>query len=155
MSKTKILVHIVFSTKHRHQTIPLLHKRDLYKYLHGIISNEKCHTLRINGMTDHVHILIDLHPSVALAHLVKKLKQASSVWMKNSLYFTLFEAWNEGYYAVSVTPQDADACINYIKNQENHHGGKGFLEEIKELAMMYHLDWDERDWGTTPPGLDG
>ena len=97
MSKTQILLHIVFTTKYRLQTIPLLHKRELYRYIYGIIRNYHCHTLRINGMTEHVHILLDLNPTVALADLVKKIKQSSSVWMKINPYFNLFEGWNTGY----------------------------------------------------------
>ena len=97
-------------------------------------------------MTDHVHLLIDLNPTVALSDLMKQIKQTSAMWMKSSPYFSLFEAWNEGYYASSVSPSDVDACVEYIKNQEDHHGGKGLIEELKELALEYHIDWDDRDW---------
>ena len=146
MSKTQILLHIVFTTKNRLQTIPLLHKRELDRYIYGIIRNNYCHTLRINGMTEHVHILLDLNPTIALADLVKIIKQSSSVWMKTNPYFNLLEGWNTGYYASSISPGDKNGCIEYIKNQEEHHGGKGLLEELKELALEYHLEWDERDW---------
>ena len=146
MSKTQILLHIVFTTKNRLQTIPLLHKRELYRYIHGVIRNYNCHTLRINGMTEHVHILLDLNPTVALADLVKIIKQSSSIWMKTNPYFNLFEGWNSGYYASSISPGDKNDCIDYIKNQEEHHGGKGLLEELKELTLEYHLEWDKRDW---------
>ena len=146
MSKTRILIHIVFTTKNRLQTIPLLHRRDLYRFIYGVLENNKCKTLRINGMSDHVHILLDLHPTVSLASLVKEIKQSSALWMKSSLYFGLFEGWNIGYYASSISPADVDASIEYIKNQETHHGGKGLMEELKELALKYNLDWDERDW---------
>ena len=146
MSKTQILVHIVFTTKNRLQTISLLHKRELYRYIHGVIENNHCHTIRINGMTEHVHILLDLNPKVALADLVKMIKQSSSVWMKTNHHFNLFEGWNTGYYASSISPCNKNACNDYIKNQQEHHGGKGILEELKDLALEYHLEWDERDW---------
>lgn len=146
MSKTQIIIHIVFTTKNRFQTIPMLHRRDLYRYIHGIIKEHQCKTLRINGMTDHVHILLDLHPTESLSNLVKKIKQSSSIWMKSNHHFNLFEGWNAGYYASSISPSDKDSCIEYIKNQETHHGGTGLIEELKELAMEYHLEWDERDW---------
>ena len=146
MSKTRILIHLVFSTKNRYQTIPLLRKRDLYAYINGILNSEKCKTLRINGMSDHIHILFDLHPSIALANLVKKIKQSSSVWMGASPYFCLFEGWSHGYYAASIGPDEEAVCKEYIKNQEIHHGGKELVEEMKELSLTYHLDWDDRDW---------
>lgn len=146
MSKTQILIHIVFATKNRYQTIPLFHKRELYRYIHGIIKENHCKTLRINGMTDHVHILLDLNPRIALADLVKKIKQSSSTWMKTNIHFNLFEGWNVGYYASSLSHSDRDRCLEYIKNQEVHHDGRALLEEIKELCLEYHLDWDHRDW---------
>ena len=146
MSKTRIIIHIVFATKHRHQTIPLLRKRELYAYINGILKNEKCQALRINGMSDHIHLLIDLNPTVSVANLVKKIKLSSSLWLKDSPYFNMFEGWNEGYYAASVGPSEEDACIQYIINQEEHHAGKGIIEEMKFMAMEHRLDWDERDW---------
>ena len=146
MSKTRLLTHVVFSTKNRSPSIPLLRKRDLYRFIHGILENNRCKTLRINGMSDHVHILLDLHPSIALAQLIKTVKQSSALWMKSSPYFNMFDGWNAGYYASSISPCEAEACINYIKKQEEHHAGKELLEELKGLAMEYQLEWDERDW---------
>ena len=121
-------------------------KRRLYAYMHAIIENKKCTTLRINGISDHVHILLDLHPSVAVAVLVKELKQATSLWLKEQKDFKAFQGWNSGYYAASISHDGEEACINYIRNQEIHHNAKDFLLEARELAMEYRLDWDERDW---------
>ena len=146
MSKTRILVHIVFTTKHRAKTIPLPYKRRLYAYIHGIIQNYKCTTLRINGMTDHVHILVNLHPSVSLSELVKEIKRSTSLWLKETEVFKGFKGWNEGYYAASIGTGNEERCINYIKNQELHHNGKDFMQEVQELAIEYMLDWDENDW---------
>ena len=152
MSKTRILVHIVFSTKYRQPTISLNHKRRLYAYIHGIIQKYRCKTLRINGLADHVHILIDLHPSVALATLVKEIKQSTSLWMKNEIDFKKFSGWNEGYYAASIGANEESACVQYIINQDTSHNEKDFITEMKQLAMEYQFEWDERDWGATPPG---
>ena len=146
MSKTRILVHIVFTTKHRTPTIPLSNKRRLYAYMHAIINNKKCTTLRINGTSDHVHILVNLHPSLAVADLVRDLKQSTSLWLKDDIDFKGFQGWNSGYYAASISSDAEEACINYIKNQEEHHKSKNFIQESKELAIEYMLDWEERDW---------
>ncbi|MDE6395855.1 MAG: IS200/IS605 family transposase [Muribaculaceae bacterium] len=83
MSKTRLIHHIVFATKHRKPAINKENKRKLYAYIYGIITNHKCFLLRINGIEDHIHILVDLHPTVAVANLVKEIKQYSSHWIKN------------------------------------------------------------------------
>ena len=75
---TQITYHTVFATKHRAPVLPADHRRDLYRYLHGILKHRHCHTLRINGVEDHLHILTTLHPTIPLADLVKEIKTVSS-----------------------------------------------------------------------------
>jgi REP element-mobilizing transposase RayT len=77
-SYRQILYHIVFRTKAGSKTLPLKYNKELFKYIWGIIKNKKCHLYRINGMEDHIHILSDLHPSIALADFVRDIKTASS-----------------------------------------------------------------------------
>ena len=147
MSKTRILVHIVFTTKNRAKTIPMESKRRLYAYIYGVIEKKGCTTLRINGMSDHVHILVNLNPCVAVSNLVKDIKVSTSQWLKEENDFKGFNGWNEGYYAASIGSEGAKACIEYIMMQECHHGVKDFIQEVQELACEYMLEWDERDWG--------
>ena len=146
MSKTRNLLHIVFTTKHRRKTIPIESRRRLYAYLYALLKNKHCTVLRINGLGDHIHLLIDLNPTIALADIVKEMKRSSSLWMKNEEEFKSFDGWNEGYYAASIGPSEETACINYIINQEKHHGLTDFLEEMRYWAMECKLNWDERDW---------
>ena len=147
MSKTCILCHLVFGTYKRKTTIPTLSKPILYPYISGIIKNKRCSLKAIGGMPDHIHILIDLNPSVPLAELVRAVKQSSSAWMKEDrLSFPMFTGWGKGYYASSVSPKLKDACIDYITNQELHHGGEGFLNELRYLIEKTGLQWYEDDW---------
>ena len=146
LSKTRILIHVVFVTKNRYQTIPLLKRERLYSYIKGIISNHSCNTLAINGMSDHIHILLNLHPNQSLAEEVQQIKGSSSKWMKEEQDFIKFGGWGKGYFAASVSPTSAEACIKYIENQENHHGGKGLMEEINYLLANAGLSWYEDDW---------
>jgi REP element-mobilizing transposase RayT len=79
MSYRQILYQIVFATKYRQHTIADAHCNELYRYIWGIIKNKNCKLFRINGVEDHIHILCDLHPSVALADLVKDIKVSGSL----------------------------------------------------------------------------
>lgn len=145
MSKTRCLIHIVFATKRREMTIPEQHKRRLYAYIMGTVANKGCHLLRINGIGNHIHMLIDLHPSVPLAGLVQTVKQWSSRWIKDMPEFSMFDGWGEGYYAVSVGIESVEAVKRYIINQEIHHAVKAFDDEIQDLAQHSGLDWHEKD----------
>ena len=147
MSKTCILCHVVFGTKNRIATIPSLSKPKLYPYIAGIIKNKVCKLIAIGGMPDHVHFLIDLSPIISMAELVRTVKQASSIWMKEDRNsFPLFDGWCKGYYAASVSPTLKEGCIAYINGQELHHGGESFVRELRYLIEKTGLEWYEDDW---------
>ncbi len=82
-SYRQLLYHIVFRTKYGDPTINPDHKKELYKYIWGIIKNRNSMLYQINGIENHVHILTDIHPSVSLADFIKDIKVASSIWMKS------------------------------------------------------------------------
>ena len=109
------------------------HSRELYAYIMGIIRNKSGFLYRINGMEDHLHILCDLHPSIALADLMRDIKTASSVWMKQSGKFPDFKGWGEGYAALTYSYRDKDKIVRYIKNQQEHHRKKSFEQELRRL----------------------
>lgn len=93
---TQILYQIVYSTKDRKPVLKEKRSKELYKYFFGILKNNKCHVYRINGIEDHIHIVTHLHPIVALARLIKNMKIASSVWIKEGNIFPGFTGWQVG-----------------------------------------------------------
>ena len=95
MSKTLSLFHLVINTYKRKMTITEEHKKSLYAYIFGILKNHDCFVHRINGISNHIHILFDLHPSLALANVVKDIKQSSSVWLRINPSFPDWEGWGK------------------------------------------------------------
>ena len=94
-SHRQVFYQIVFGTKNREPTIAEANSKELYKYIWGVINNNKCKLYRINGVEDHIHIFSDLHPSVSLADYIKDIKVSSSLWMKECGKFPKFKAWQE------------------------------------------------------------
>ena len=139
----QILYHIVFRTKASEKTINQKHSIELKKYIWGIISNKKCVLYRINGMEDHIHILSDLHPSLALADYIREIKVSSSKWMKQSGLFPKFRGWGIKYCALTYSYKEKEVIVNYIKRQEEHHKKENFQEEIKRIFKENGLDLDE------------
>jgi putative transposase len=115
------LYHIVFRTKDSKPTIKQDHVGQLYAYITGIIINKDSHLYRINGVENHLHILTDMHPSIAPADFVKEIKVSSSIWMKSSGLFPSFKGWAEGYGSFTCSFMDIVRFIDYIKNQQVHH----------------------------------
>lgn len=146
MSTVKSLYHIVINTKRREMTIPEGNKRQLYAYLYGIVKNCGCTLLRMNGIPNHVHMLIDLSPQIALSTFMHNLKRSSSLWMKTHPdLFPHFQGWGKEYYAFSCSEGNKDAIIEYIKGQEAHHSIVDYVDEMKEMATGNGCDYHVHD----------
>ena len=143
-SYRQLLYHIVFRTYNSQPTINQKHADHLYTYLTGIIKNKNSHLYQINGVENHIHILTDVHPSVALADFVKDIKVSTSIWMKNSGHFPSFRGWAEGYGSFTCSFVDMGRLIDYIKIQKEHHRKKTFEEEYRMLLMEFGVKIDER-----------
>ena len=141
---TQILYQIVFSTKNREKTLIKEHQEKLYRYIWGILKNKKCVLYQINGIEDHLHIATHIHPTVAVSSLVKDIKVASSVWIKEQNIFPNFIAWQEGYGAFTYSIKEKEALVNYIKTQEAHHKGKTFREEYINLLNEHEIEFDKK-----------
>jgi putative transposase len=136
----QILYHIVFRTKESLDTLNQEHSRELYYYILGILKNKKCFLYRINGTENHLHLLCDLHPSLALADFMRDIKTSTSIWLKQSGKFTKFEGWAEGYAALTYSWKDKDTIVNYIKNQQEHHKKESFMEELRRLLQEQGIE---------------
>ncbi|ANI88134.1 transposase [Arachidicoccus ginsenosidimutans] len=141
---TQILYQIVYSTKNREATLNAENRKELYKYIWGILKNKNCHLYQIGGIENHLHIVTHLHPSVALADLVKNIKLASTDYIKSKNLFPDFTGWQDGYGAFTYSVEAKENLINYVKNQEEHHRKKTFVEEYKELLNEHNIEFDEK-----------
>lgn len=140
----QIYYQIILSTKHRKSVLNIEHEDELYKYIWGIVKNKNCKLYRINGMPDHIHLFIDLHPSVSLSSFVKDIKVSTNLWIKQSGLFPDFEEWQSGYGAFTYSEREKDIIVNYIKNQKEHHKNESFEDEYKNLLKSNGVEFDEK-----------
>ena len=138
------LYHIVFRTKHSMPTIKQDHVNELYAYITGIVKNKNSHLYRINGVENHIHVLTDMHPSIAPADFMREIKASSSLWMKNSMLFPSFIGWEEGYGSFTCSYKDLNRLIEYIKSQEEHHKKVTFEEEYRKILLESGITPDEK-----------
>lgn len=141
---TQICYHVVFSTKDREPVLLADKREQLFRYTWGILKNKDCHLYRIGGVEDHVHILTGLHPTIALADLVKDLKTSTSKWIQENGVFPEFTHWQDGYGAFTVSYSDKDAVTEYIKNQPEHHKHVSFKDELREFLVKHGVKFDEK-----------
>ena len=139
-----ILLHVVFSTKHRQPWITLNVAEQLYPYLGGIIRGEQGTLYDVGGIEDHVHLYFRWRPSGSLSDLMRAVKAHSSKWIHET-YPALQEfAWQEGFAAFSVSKSQEAAVKNYIGRQREHHQRVDFKDELLTLFRAHHVEFDER-----------
>ncbi|GAB3222445.1 IS200/IS605 family transposase [Spirosoma arcticum] len=138
---TQIHLQLVFAVKHRTAVIAPIWKYDLYGYMTGVIHNHGHKLLVINGMPDHVHILIGMRPTQSLSDLMQQLKQDSSKWINDNRLTRSRFAWQEGYGAFSYSKSQLPVVIKYIENQENHHRTRTFLDEYRRFLDAFGIEY--------------
>lgn len=144
MSYTKLLYHIVFRTKGSRNSINEIHEKELYAYILGYVRNNKSTLYRIGGMPDHIHILVDIHPTDSVTEFVRILKESASKWLQSRPEFPNFNGWGESFAASTYSQNDIDTIINYIKNQKDHHQKVSFADEYRQFLISNGVEPDER-----------
>ena len=141
---TRLLTHIVFSTKERRNLITPAVETELHAYLGGICRNRQSPALVIGGSENHVHLLISLSKNIALSDLTMTLKKDSSKWIKtNGTAFRHFH-WQDGYGAFSIGESQVGAVTDYIRGQKEMHKSMSFEDELVALAERYGVAFDSR-----------
>jgi len=142
---TQIIYQIVFSTKSRAKVlINIENRRELFKFIFGVLKNNNCHVYRINGVEDHLHIVTHIHPTKSIANLVKDIKLGTTDYIKKQNLFPYFEGWQEGYGAFTYSIKEKDILIEYVKNQEEHHKKIDFKEEYSNLLKEHNINFEDK-----------
>lgn len=116
----------------------------VFEYIGGIISGMKHKSLIVNGVRDHVHILMGLNPTVSISDTVFNIKRNSSLFInQNRMVMGQFR-WQEGYGAFTYSRSELDNVYHYIEEQDKHHARKTFREEYLALLDKYEADYDPR-----------
>jgi REP element-mobilizing transposase RayT len=141
---TQIHIQFVFAVKYRDGIIHSSWKDELYKYITGIVHNNKHKLISINGMPDHIHILIGVRPHQSISDLMQDVKGNSSKWINEKKFAKGKFEWQEGYGAFSYGKSQIKDVIMYIENQEQHHKKKTFIEEYLDFLKKFEVEYDER-----------
>jgi len=126
---TQLLYQIVFSTKHRERTMIKKDRPELFQYITGVLKKKNCHLYCINGIEDHLHIITDIHQSVAVASLVKDIKLSTITLIRQNKIFPDFCGWQDGYGAFTYHIGAKNNLIDYVESQEIHHRDKTYEDE--------------------------
>lgn len=133
-----VRIHAVFACKDRKPLITPDIKSELFKYIHGVCEKRQCTLIEGGGTADHVHLLIGLSMTKAIADLMRDIKTNTSRWVHEK-WPKLEFAWQDGYGVFSVSASLVERTRGYIRNQEAHHAEKTFDEELDEILKMHGM----------------
>ncbi len=141
---TQIYIQSVFAVQDRHSLIQIEWKDELYKYITGIVQNNKHKLIAINGIPDHIHVFIGYNPNQLIPDLLQDIKGYSSKWINEKKFLRTKFTWQVGYGAFSYSQSQIDNVVKYILNQEAHHKKKSFQEEYIDFLKSFNVKYDER-----------
>lgn len=142
MSYTNLLYHLVYATKERAPFITSDLKGRLHRYLGGIVNGLGCVPIEINGMAEHVHLLVKIRPAITVVEFLSKLKSSSSGWAKRQTMGRF--AWQAKYGAFTVSESQVGRVRQYIRNQEKHHRAMSFEDEFEALLNSNGIEFEKQ-----------
>ena len=141
---SNLLVHVVFSTKERRNQLNKSMRPELYKYLCGIAHNEGFRIIKVNGVEDHVHLLMSLKTTMASADVIRVLKANSLAWIHEHFPGMDDFSWQRGYAVFSVSESVAPKIVDYIEKQEIHHARMSYEHELKRLLVKHGVEFNPK-----------
>ena len=143
-SLAKNLIHLVFSAKDRRPSLDDSVREELHKYAGGILRDFDSQSLLMNSVSDHIHVLLNLHRTKALSDVVMELKRGTSKWMKEqgSQHSNFY--WQAGFGAFSVSQSDVKSVEEYIAKQAEHHAKQLFQDEFRAFLRRHEVEFDEK-----------
>ncbi len=116
-------VHLVFVTKFRHEVFTDRHLARMEQIMRDVCADFEAELVEFNGAHDHVHLLVDFPPKIAVARLVNSLKGVSSRRLRQEFpdlvhhYYRTNKLWSGSYFAGSVGGAPLSVVKQYIEQQ--------------------------------------
>ncbi len=132
-SYKSVWIHFIWSTKNRQQLLEKNVRFKLYDYIRQVCTELNYYLDFINGVEDHVHLLMSLHTSDTIADMAKNIKGKSWKWMRDECLIEEYFSWQDGYAVYSVSPSDVQRVRNYIAYQKEQHRFVTLEEELEQL----------------------
>src|SRR5437667_4731082 len=147
-SLSKVIVHIIFSTKDREPWLDSHVRPRMHAYVATICRDLGGELVHVGGVSDHVHVITMLPRTLSQAQFIEQIKKTSSKWIKalDARYRSFF--WQRGHGAFSVSPSQLEALLQYIEMQPQHHRTRSLQEAYRELLSRPGIGFEEpAAWG--------
>jgi REP-associated tyrosine transposase len=140
---TQNYYHTVFSTKSRAPLISHEFEVRHFPFFGGIVRDLRCQLIAVNGMPDHVHLLVRYRADLSHSDMLRHIKGRSSKWINETFSQLGHFAWQEGYGGFTVSRSAVPDVEAYITNQIAHHQKMDFRTEFLQLLQLDGIEIDE------------
>ena len=135
----QLIYHLILEPYNREKVLTENNQIRLYSYIRKIIENKKCKTYTINGIENHIHLLVSIRADISISDFIKDIKISSSKFIKREKLFPHFKSWAAGYAIFTRSYESLDSIIKYIDDQKEHHRYKSYYEEYGEFLKKNGL----------------
>ena len=142
---TQNFYHAVFSTKQRANLITTDVEERLHQFLGGILRDLRCSLMAVNGMPDHVHLLIRYRADLSHSEMLREIKSRSSKWIHETFEHLPHFAWQEEYGGFTVSKSAVPSVEMYIRRQKEHHRRLDYRAEFLELLRRHGVEFVESE----------
>jgi putative transposase len=131
--------HFVWATRKREPFITSDMEPALHRYIYQKCKDMRVQVHALNGMPDHVHLVVTLPATLAPSDFMHGVKGAASHFInhwaetKDCLY------WQDGYGWLTFALDDLTRIVHYVDCQKEHHATGGLLAKLERAA-----DWEQR-----------
>tara|TARA_R110002020_G_scaffold419404_2_gene628626 strand:+ start:299 stop:817 length:519 start_codon:yes stop_codon:yes gene_type:complete len=146
---SQIYLQYVFAVKGRGNLLVTPWREEVFKYISGIIEGKKQKSIIVNGVSDHVHVLVGFRPSMSISDLIRDVKNNSSNFINKKNFVRGHFDWQDGYGVFSYSHSQIDKVYQYILNQEEHHKKVSFKDEYFSFLKKFEIEHEEKylfDW---------
>ncbi len=141
---TSIYLHVVFAVKNREAMLGVYLRKRIHAYIARILTNHNQSVIAVGGTDDHVHILFSYAPTKLLTDIIRDVKVSSTKFINDNRLMVFRFGWQRGYACISCSPLAVSNVKNYILNQNEHHKGMTFREEIIGFYNRAGIEYDEK-----------
>ena len=135
MALWRLYYHLIWATKERQPLIAPTIETDLYNYIIGKSDSLGCIVHAVNGVADHIHLVVSIPPTLSIAEFVKVIKGSSSHYLNHDLAKSDDKfGWQAGYGVFSCGRKQLEQAVTYVRDQKTHHTQNTTIAPLEQLS---------------------
>jgi putative transposase len=131
---TEFFYHLAWGTRLREPLLTVSVEPVAHDYIRARCKDVGVFVYALDGMPDHVHLVCDIPPRLAVADVVKTLKGASSHFINSCPEPIGVLSWQQGYGGLTFARHDLKRVVAYVENQKRHHSASTLWHSLEGLG---------------------